>query len=215
MTTSTAKITQGALMQVAGGTGGAVTITAIAKTFPVRLTATAHGLVNGDVVAIASVGGMVEVNGVTAVVEYVTANTFALHGIDATAYTTYTSGGTATPVTWVSIANIKTVSFDDGSSTEIPTTHLRSTAKEFRLGLQDGGSAKFDFDTDMDDSGQAALLALKASGAVGSFKITFTEGTVKTVTFTGLVKTMSTQGGVDDVLKGSLEIRNTGGYTRT
>jgi hypothetical protein len=45
---------------------------------------------------VASVGGMTQLNGNTYTVQYATANTFALQGVDSSGYTTYTSGGTAT-----------------------------------------------------------------------------------------------------------------------
>lgn len=69
------------------------TITGITQANPAVVTSTAHGYSNGDVVYIASVVGMTEVNGYYFTVAGVTANTFQLSGIDSTAYTAYTSGG--------------------------------------------------------------------------------------------------------------------------
>jgi HK97 family phage major capsid protein len=39
--------------------------------------------------------------------------------VDATGFTTYTSGGTATPVQWTKISNVKSYSGFDGSASEI------------------------------------------------------------------------------------------------
>jgi hypothetical protein len=69
-------------------------ITAITKANPAVVTAASHGLTNGDRVFIASVGGMTEVNNREFTVANSTTNTFELSGIDSSAFTTYTSGGT-------------------------------------------------------------------------------------------------------------------------
>ena len=76
------------------------TISGATKANPVVITATSHGFSNGDHVIIGSVAGMVELNGVTGIVANKTTNTFELTDVDGTninssAFTTYTSGGTA------------------------------------------------------------------------------------------------------------------------
>lgn len=78
------------------------TITGITKASPAVVTAASHGFANGEVITIAGVGGMTQVNGVTYRVASVTTNTFALitqagANVDSTTYGTYTSGGTAAP----------------------------------------------------------------------------------------------------------------------
>ena len=69
-------------------------ITAITKANPAVVTAASHGLNNGDRVFIGSVGGMTEVNNREFTVANKTTNTFELSGINSSAFTTYTSGGT-------------------------------------------------------------------------------------------------------------------------
>ena len=69
-------------------------ITAITQANPAVVTATSHGLSNGDRVFITGVGGMTEVNNLEFTVAGATTNTFELSGIDSSAYETYTSGGT-------------------------------------------------------------------------------------------------------------------------
>jgi len=78
------------------------TITGATAADPVVVTSTAHGLSNGDEVYITGVAGMTELNGRNFLVANVAANTFELqdlngNDIDGSAYTAYTSGGTATP----------------------------------------------------------------------------------------------------------------------
>lgn len=69
-------------------------ITGITQASPGVVTANSHGLSNGNRVWIASVGGMQEVNNREFTVANVTANTFELSGINTSAYTAFTSGGT-------------------------------------------------------------------------------------------------------------------------
>jgi hypothetical protein len=71
----------------------AVTISGATVANPVVITATAHGLSDGDEISIHNVVGMVEINGLGFTVANKTANTFELSGINGTGYTSYTSGG--------------------------------------------------------------------------------------------------------------------------
>jgi len=76
------------------------TISGATKADPCVITATAHGLSNGDEVYISGVKGMIELNVRNYKVASVTANTFEIQSmdgvdIDSTGYTTYTSAGTA------------------------------------------------------------------------------------------------------------------------
>jgi len=75
-----------------------IIITNISSANPGVVTATAHGLTNGDWLKLSAIVGMTELNYRTVVVANVTANTFELQdhagvNIDTTAYTAYTSGG--------------------------------------------------------------------------------------------------------------------------
>ncbi len=133
---SSAISAQGSILAIGTGTGGAKTITAMAAGNPTIFTSAAHGFVNGDVVTIAALVGTAAAsfNGLTFSVVSKTTNTFALQ-VDTTGLA-YTSGGTATPVTFTNIANIKDFSGFDGSASELEVTNLDSVAKEFKLGLR-------------------------------------------------------------------------------
>lgn len=69
------------------------TITGITAANPGVVTATAHGFVTGDLITIHNVVGMTELNDRIYYVTYVGANTFSI--VNTSAYTAYTSGGTA------------------------------------------------------------------------------------------------------------------------
>ena len=87
-----------------------------------------------------------------------------LAGLDATGFTTYASGGSATPVQWTKISNVKSYSGFDGSASEIERTNFDSTAKEFILGLFDPGAFSIEVDQDNSDAGQLALMTALVTG---------------------------------------------------
>ena len=210
---STAISAQGSILQIATGTGGAKTITAIAVGNPTILTSAAHGFSAGDVVAIAGVTGAdaALINGLSWVVAYKTTNTFAVE-LDSTGKT-LTATGTATPNTYTTVNNLKTFSGFDGQAGEIDVTNLSSVAKEFRLGLTDPGHFQIEMDQDMADAGQLAMRAAQASGVIKSFKLVLPSGATPTATFTAFVKSFSTSGGVDQVAKASSQLRISGAVT--
>src|SRR5688572_8228413 len=70
------------------------TITGISKAASAVVTAANDFSIN-DVVAFASVGGMTEINGLVGTISAASATSFTV-GIDSQAFSTYTSGGTAT-----------------------------------------------------------------------------------------------------------------------
>lgn len=208
---STAISAQGSIVSIGTGSGGAKTITAVTLGNPTIVTATAHGFVNGDVVTIAAVTGSTTVNGSWTVL-YKTTNTFSI-ALDTTGGAAYVSGGTATPVTFTAIANVRDFSGFDGAASEIDVTNLVSTAKEFRLGLTDAGQFTLNMDLDNSDAGQLALRAKQSSGVITNFKLVLPAGTTPTATFTAFVKKFSVQGGVDAVAKSAIDLRITGAVT--
>lgn len=75
------------------------TITGASKASPCVLTFSGgHGFKTGDRTYIADVGGMTELTNGYYTGTYLTSTTLSLDGIASTAYTTYTSGGTASTV---------------------------------------------------------------------------------------------------------------------
>lgn len=206
---STAISAQGSTLSVSGSAGTAKTITAIALGNPTIITSTAHGFANGDIVTLSGLTGAdaAVLNGQTAVVRNITTNTFAID-IDTTGKT-ITAAGTATPTTWTPIGNLISFKGFDGQANEVDVTNMSSTAKEYRLGLQDYGHFTFDVNKDFSDAGQVACDTAKRSGTLKSFKLTLPNS--KTATFSGYVKNSPLDGGVDQILKTTgVSIRITG-----
>lgn len=209
---STAISAQGTTLKV-GVTAAAKTITAATKANPVKLTSSAHGLTDGTVVKITAVAGMTELNNKVGVVRVVDANSFELPGIDSTNYTTYTSGGSATP-TQVTVGNLRTYSVQGAPKSQIDTTNLTSTSKEFLGGLQDQGTLEVGFDPDDADEGQMALWSNRAgSGLRSTFEIGLRNG--KKRTFSAEVFSMSESGAVDDAIRGSASLRISGDIAKS
>lgn len=84
--------------------GAAVAISGVTKAGPAVVTATGHGFSNNDLVKIAGVVGMTEINDHVYMVKNKTINTFELYiedgtsAVNSTSFTAYTSGGTAQKV---------------------------------------------------------------------------------------------------------------------
>lgn len=212
--TSTAISAQGSILQIGGTTGSAKTCTAAAVGYPTIITSTAHGLSNGDVVTMAlwAGTGATLLNGLSFVIQDVTANTFMIE-VNTTGLTLTTgSTPTATPVQWTTVNNLKTFTGFDGEASEIDVTNLSSTAKEYRLGLVDNGKFSIEVDYDGADNGQLACKAAQVAGTLKNFKLTLPD--THTYTFTAFVKKVPLSGGVDQVVKiSSIDLRISGAVT--
>lgn len=201
---------QGATLHIGGTSGGAKNITALTKAYRAEVTSATHGLAVGDRVTFASVGGMTEINALVGTVLNVATNTFVVD-IDSRAFTTYTSGGTATPVTWTQVKDIKSIQVEPGSRSEWDKTNLDSTAKEKGYGLKNMGSVSGDCNIDLTDTGQLAMRAALGVATSKPFKITLATGKVNT--FSGYVLKISEGGAVDAGFTGSYEIGVDGDMT--
>lgn len=96
-------------------------ITAATQANPVSLTITGHGYTTGDVVQIESVGGMTQINSKMYKLTVVDANTVTLNGVDGTAFTAYTSGGTTTKGVFYALktsVDIAAVTSGNGDATD-------------------------------------------------------------------------------------------------
>lgn len=199
---------QNTTVSVATAAGSPKTITGITAANPPVVSSAAHGLSAGQVVVLSGIVGMTELNGRAFVVANPVSGTFELKGVDATGYTAYGSGGTATPQTMTAISEVNSAGGLDGESSEIETTHLRSTAKEFMLGLKDPGNFRLGVNV-ITDTGQAKLRALRATAAIGYFLITYSDALV--TAFQAYVKSFSLDDQTpDSVRKGTVTLRCSG-----
>ena len=187
-------------------------ITAITKANPAVVTSTAHGLTDGQVVTIAGVVGMTEING-TFYVSGSTTNTFNLVTLDgvtvnSSSYTTYTSGGTATPKAYLAVPEARSLNFADAQTPEIDVTTLISTSKEYLLGLQDAGEFSFELNYVPFDAAIVELRIAKADALKRAFKVDFPDGS--TFALQGFVKAVPLQTDYQSAVSGSCTIKVTG-----
>jgi len=73
--------------------GASKAITGATQTNPVQLTVTGHGYATGQVLTVTAVAGMTQINNRVYTITVVDANTISLDGVDGTAFSAYTSGG--------------------------------------------------------------------------------------------------------------------------
>jgi hypothetical protein len=138
-------------------------ITAITKADPAVVTSTAHGLSDGDVVRIFGVGGMVEVNNTSFIVDVINSSTFSLVDTDSTGYGTYTSGGHFDRATFSNFCELTGWNRTGGTSPEIDATTICSDFKEYEVGLPDTGSAQIDYNFAPQTTIQLAIAAFDKS----------------------------------------------------
>lgn len=200
---------QGSKIEVAVGTAATKAISAVSKANPAVVTSTAHGLASGDAVKIAGVVGMTELNGLTAVVNVLTANTFELLGVDSTGYGTYTSGGTAAPITFSNMCELTGYNRQGGTSPEIDATTICSTAAESETGLPDYGTTQLDYNFAPRTAIQIAIKNAYSAGAVLPVRVTLPNAGGYMVQL-GTVQQTSEQASVGGLWTGSLTIKNSG-----
>lgn len=182
-------------IQQLGATSAGISITGISKAFPAVVTAVAHGLANGGGVSLAGIAGMTELNGISAPVKVLTANTFELIGVDSTEYTTWSAGGDATPMVFLETCQHRSYSGFDGQASERDITTLCSTAKEKKTGLQDFGGMSVELNYVEDDPFQVEFKIAKADNLGRWFRLQKANGWWKV--WFGYPRSLSDSGAVD------------------
>lgn len=133
----------GTTFQVVTGFGSTTAITGITNANPAVVTKTAHGLADGDVVKLSSVVGMLDVNDGLFVVEALTADTFALLGVNSLNYDAYVSGGTFAKATFSASCEVTGYQGDSGATTETETE--TNCGKSIDFGSPDPGSVTLSY----------------------------------------------------------------------
>lgn len=211
---STAISAQGSLFYIGTGSGSPKTISGVTVGNPTIITATAHGFSNGDRVAIAALTGAdaAALNGFTFTVMFKETNAFAV-AADTTGLVITAGSGTATPVTFSKVDNVRNLNGYDGAAVEIDTTNFDSTSKEYILGLKDPGHITFECDDDSANPAQVSLQDHQNTSVIVNFKHVLPNADTRT--FNGYVKKFAMTTSVDNVVKRQAEIRITGDVTKT
>lgn len=151
----------------AWGTGAA--FTSISNAYPPVVTDTAHGLVTGDVVKFDAVGGMTEINGLVAVVNKLTDDTYSLINVNALNWGVYTTGGTVSKATFSGSCEVTGYDGNSGTTTEVTTE--TNCGKTIDFGSPDPGSVTINYNM-APVSFQTALEAARKSGDTTAIKTT-------------------------------------------
>jgi hypothetical protein len=100
------------------------------------------------------------------------------------------------------------IQFQEGSATENDVTTLCSTAKEFRLGLQDPGTMTLSGHWKQGNAGHTVLRTAAADKEARLFKVTFEDGSIFRAL--GYVQQRSWSAPTDGVVSATYNIRLTG-----
>lgn len=115
--------------------------------------------------------------------------------------------------TFVKIGKVKSIGEPDGEASEIDTTDLDSTDKEFLMGLNDNGKISISMNAVTTDVGHTELFAARDAQELRWIKITRSDAKVRY--FKAVVLKMTDIGAeVDGVVPSSATLRISGAITR-
>lgn len=104
----------------------AKTITAATQANPVQITASAHGFETGDIIMITGAGGMTQLNDKMYRITVTSTDAFTLDGCNGSAFTAFTTGGTATMGRWYAAKKAARMA-DYTAGTTLATDHWGAT----------------------------------------------------------------------------------------
>lgn len=124
--------------------------------------------------------------------------------------------GTTFTINGVAVGGILSFTGLDGEASDIDITTLDSLAKEFRQGLQDFGNFTLELNRDQNDLGQMEMFDQKAAQTASTCVLSFPDDVaLNVVTFSAYVKSMSLAGGVDEIIRGTANLKITGAVVWT
>lgn len=152
-----------------------LTITAITKASPGVVTSAAHGLSNGDIVFLL-VQGMFQLNERACRVASVTTDSFALEGINTTAFDDFVSGTAQKVTLGTSITTATTISASGGNFDMIDATTIHGNQRDEIPGLPAAANYTMDHIWDPADPGLAAMKEASDAQQRRVFAFTFGAG---------------------------------------
>lgn len=186
-----------------------LTITAVTQANPAVVSFTGTPPNDGDVIKIASVVGMTELNGHAYIVDNVGGGTLELVGVDSSGYNAYTSGGTISLGSFSNFCELTNYNRTGGTSPEIPATTLCSDAQEYELGLPDFGNTALTFNFAPQTAVQGALHEWYLSGDEMAIRVELPNNGGIMVQ-KGFVQQETETAGVGTLWTATATIRNTG-----
>jgi hypothetical protein len=122
-------------------------------------------------------------------------------------------GTSASPIVWSTIPEVSEMSGPGGQAAEIDVTDLSSTAKEFRMGLQDEGQISLTMNWIPANTVHATLRTARSNQTLTNFQIIFTDSPQTKWRFQGFVLGLEISNSVDDVTKATVTLRVSGSIT--
>lgn len=155
----------------------AKTVTAVSLANPGVASSTAHALVDGSVGYFNAVSGMSQLEGQAARVDTVLTDSFAIQGINTTAYPAFTAG-TFVPVTaWSTLSRAASYQIGGGDADKIDTTVLLDVIKQEANGLLAAQTVSMELKLETtDDEALGLVRAAAISQAYVVFRITLSDG---------------------------------------
>ena len=114
------------------------------------------------------------------------------------------------PETFFEVGEVTDFTGPGGSAAVIDVTHLKSTAKEKRMGLPDEGQFTFNVNLVPLDNGQRHAFKSRADRRLTNFRLTLTDSPATVLTFPGFVLEFSLSGAVDDKIPAAITIEISG-----
>ena len=134
--------------------------------------------------------------------------------LDSQGMTIGITDGTESPLSYALITEVKDIAGPGGSATEIDASDLASTAKEFRMGLQDEGSVTLTMNWLPLNAQHILLRSQRAAQALTYFQISFTDSPATWWNFTAFVQEISISNSVDALTEGNVTLRVSGVVTQ-
>ncbi|CCD29894.1 conserved hypothetical protein [Candidatus Glomeribacter gigasporarum BEG34] len=203
---------KGSAFFIESGSGEAKRSTDIRQTNPAVVTIASHGYRTGEVVTITGMAqaGMMELIDGGYPVQALSDDTFALIGIDASAYHAYTKGATAAAKQWLNVCELKTINKQGGSIDQIDVTTICSAKKEYEPGLADEGTLQLDFNYAPAAAAQRQLADYERHSATFWMKLTLPRRQGLLLFNGSLQQGSSFQGGVGQVYTSNVTIKLSG-----
>lgn len=124
-------------------------------------------------------------------------------------------GDGASPEVFTTIPEVTEISGPGGQAAEIDVTDLSSTAKEFRMGLQDEGNITLALAWIPTNAVHSGLRTDRANQTLRNFKIIFTDSPQTTWSFSAFVLGLEISNSVDEVTRASVTLRVSGSVTQS
>lgn len=198
-----AERTKGTILRVETARASTKVITGITAANPGVVSAVGNGYSNGDIIYVADVVGMTQVNDRAFVVTSVATDAWTMKGVNTSGYTAYVSGGNGYKVTMTKVAEVTNITIGGGGSQQIDVTNLESETIEQLAGLPNLGTLSMDITLNHTDTGQAGFRALFDATTPKVITVTTASGYV--LCATGYASNQSANIPLNDAQRGTLE----------